>query len=374
MKTVVHLSIAVILCFSLSACSASVDSSKPFLVGGDISALTCLEEAGGVYRADDKPTDAMEIFTRAGWNCFRLRIFVEPNKRGIVVQDLPYVLALAKRIQSHGGRVLLDFHYSDTWADPAKQYKPAAWEDLDFDALEQQVEEYSASVIEAFQKEGVLPEIVQVGNEIHPGMLWPDGKLHIDEHPVEFQWKRLGRLLKAGVRGTRRPLKDGQSVRIMIHTATGAEWDKTQWFFDNLIEQKVPFDIIGLSYYPWWHGTLAELKDNLGKTAAYNKDIIVVETAYPHHDDFRRSGNDTKWTADRMAWPQTPQGQADFLQAVTKAVRQTPNGLGRGVIYWYPESIPIEGIHGWFNSAMALFDKEGNALPGLKALAANETK
>lgn len=116
MSTRCRISVVMIISLSVSACCVPGASPDDFLVGGDILVLTCVEDAGGVYRADGKPADAMEIFTRAGWNCFRLRIFVAPNKRGIVVHDLPSVLALAKRIQSHSGRLLCDFHYSDTWA------------------------------------------------------------------------------------------------------------------------------------------------------------------------------------------------------------------------------------------------------------------
>jgi len=338
---------------------------KEFLVGGDISMLSRIGELGGVYREGGKQSDPLKIFKKYGWNCYRLRLFVNPTYRNAVVNDLPYTLALAERIRVHGAKLLLNFHYSDTWADPGHQRKPAAWRDLDFDSLENKVREYTASVITEFSAKGVLPEMVQIGNEVTPGMLWPDGKIG-REGDVEAQWERFTRLLKAGIDGVREPLADGQSVRIMIHIDSGGNRQMTKWFFDNVIERDVPFDIIGLSYYPWWHGTMDALRDNLHATAkAYGKDIMVVETAYPHHGRFTQKPGD--WSHERMAWPISPQGQRAFLVELIKTVRRTTDGRGIGVLYWYPESIPVEGLRVWCEGVMALFDEHGKALPAVKA-------
>ena len=355
---------AVLVCSSCDSLRAAEPSE--FLAGGDISMLTRIEKLGGVFRDGGKQHDFLEIFKGAGGNCFRLRLFVAPNGKNAVINDLPYTLALAKRIKAAGCKLLLNFHYSDTWADPAHQTKPAAWAKLPFDDLEKMVESYTASVIAKFKQTGALPDIVQIGNEITPGMLWPDGK-----NGSEAQWDRLGRLIKAGIRGVRTTAGEGpeQKVRIMIHISCGGSWGKTKWFFDNLIARKVSFDIIGLSYYPWWHGTLDNLKENLRRTAlAYRKDIMVVETAYPHRDGEAWRKNTKK---RNMNWPISPEGQHAFLADVVRAVRQTPNQRGIGVIWWYPESIPVNGLRVWNQGSTALFDKQGNALPAVKAFKPN---
>lgn len=337
---------------------------EEFLTGADISMLGKIEGLGGVFRQEGRPRDAITLMRGSGCNCLRLRLFVAPNGREGVVNDLTYTLALARRIVASRAKLLLDFHYSDTWADPAHQHKPAAWASLDFPALEKKVEEYTASVIAEFKARGVLPDIVQVGNEVTPGMLWPDGRLGGDAAgDPEAQWDRFTRLLNAGIRGVRQPLAKTDSVRIMLHIDKGGSWGATKWFFENIQKRNIPFDLIGQSYYPWWHGTLDDVRNNLRETAkTFGKDIIIVETAYPHR-------NADRWMREKnMAWPVSPEGQKQFLNDLIKAVRATPDGHGRGVLYWYPEALPVSGMHIWHGGATALFDAEGNALPGLTIL------
>lgn len=337
---------------------------KSFLVGGDISALTKIESLGGVFRQGDVQGDCLGILQAQGANCYRVRLFVNPTGQGMVVQDLPYAISLAKRIKALDARLLLNFHYSDTWADPAHQHKPAAWADLDFETLERTVRSYTAETLTAFKQAQVLPDIVQIGNEITPGMLWPDGKLY-REGDSQPHWDEFARLLKAGIAGMQDALTPDDAVRIMIHIDAGGRRERTQWFFDNLLKQGVTFDIIGQSYYPWWHGSLEDLRHNLEVTARdYGKDIMVVETAYPHHNAFGRQKG--TWTADRMAWPISPAGQQAFLEDLLRVVRQTPGGRGLGVLWWHPESLPVAGVHTWFNGAMAVFDKDGQTLPAAR--------
>jgi arabinogalactan endo-1,4-beta-galactosidase len=349
--------------FVCAACSpARAEKRAEFLAGGDISMLTRIEKLGGTFKDTGKTRDPLEIFKANGANCFRLRLFVNPAGKNSVINDLPYTLALAKRIKAAGCKLLLNFHYSDTWADPGHQIKPAAWAKLSFDELEKKVEQYTASVIAEFRNAGALPDIVQVGNEITPGMLWPDGKT--GSAP---QWDRFAKLVNAGIRGVRTGAgpKRAKDVRIMIHIACGGNWGRTKWFFDNLIARRVPFDIIGQSYYPWWHGTLSDLKNNLNRTAnAYKKDIMVVETAYPYRNEAAWRKNPKK---KNLNWPISPKGQQAFLADVVTAVRQTPNKRGIGVIWWYPESIPAKGLRVWNGGATALFDSQGNALPAIRA-------
>ena len=156
-------------------------ADMPFLVGGDISALPDLERMGAVYRDNDRPGDCIAILHDHGVNLFRVRLFVNPasdfDQTGGATQDLPMVLALAKRIKASGAKFSLALHYSDTWADPGKQTKPAAWKDLLMDQLQKQVTDYTAQVMTAMKSNGTVPDIVEVGNETRTGMLWPDGKL-----------------------------------------------------------------------------------------------------------------------------------------------------------------------------------------------------
>lgn len=344
----------------MSRTSAS-EPSRAFLVGGDISALPRIESLGGVFRHAGMEGDCLDILKAQGANCFRIRLFVNPTGRGMVVQDVPFAIDLAKRVKATGARLLLNLHYSDTWADPGHQHKPEAWRAMDFEALKKTVRTYTAGVVRRFKQAKVLPDIIQVGNEVTPGFLWPDGRLYrqSDKQP---RWEEFTQLLKAGIAGVQQGLAGDDGTRIMIHIDSGGRRAQTKWFFDNLLAHDVAFDIIGLSYYPWWHGTLEDLRYNLEVTARdYQKDIMVVETAYPNRNDFSR-GKGT-WTQARMAWPLSPGGQRDFLRDVVRVVRNTPGDRGLGVIWWYPESIPVSGTHIWFNGAMAQFDRNGNVLP-----------
>ncbi|HEX4055136.1 MAG TPA: glycosyl hydrolase 53 family protein [Tepidisphaeraceae bacterium] len=363
---------------STSAFTQTTTQPSRFLLGADISALAQVEQRGAVFRDNGKPGDAIAIFSRHGWNCFRLRLFVNPNGRGGTVNSLDYTRALAKRIKASGATFVLDLHYSDTWADPQHQVKPAAWKDLDFDSLQNAVEKYTARVMADLKANDALPQIVQIGNEITGGTLWPDAQVKVPlsmvkvydstvkpiEPPQPYddakQWDRFTRILAAGIRGVRQSTTSADHVRIMIHIDCGGDWPVTRWFFDHLDQHHIDYDIIGQSYYPYWHGTLANVRDNLQQTAnRFHKDIIIVETAYPWKDAAR-------WSARKnMAWPITAAGQQQFMEDLIRTVRETPDGHGIGVIYWHPE--PPAGAR-WNGGDMALFDSNGNALPAMDAL------
>lgn len=348
----------ILFCGSLGCATQPVGAEK-FLIGADISAAATLEKAGVVYRENNEPNDLFAILKNNGFNAIRLRIFVNPNKENIVTNDLPYTLDLAKRAKAHNMKLLLNFHYSDTWADPQKQYKPAAWADMPFDELKQTVQSYTASVIETFKKENVLPDMVQVGNEITPGMLWPDGRVGGD-YENDAQWEKFTSLLKAGIAGVRQGAGDSKVI-IMLHIDQGGKKSVSKWFFDNINKRNVPYDIIGVSFYPSWHGKIENLKENLKYIATeLKKDVVVVETGYPYAPG-RRHG-----PLEEQPFPQTPQGQYDFLYTVTKTVIGTPGNHGRGVFYWFPESVPPPG-RSVMRGSLGLFDPNGNTLPGAKA-------
>jgi arabinogalactan endo-1,4-beta-galactosidase len=362
--------------------SPTTRDSRQFLLGADISALGQVEQRGGTFTDNGKADDAIAIFRRHGWNCFRLRLFVNPNGRGGTVNTLDYTRALAKRIKASGAVFILDIHYSDTWADPQHQVKPAAWKGLDIAGLEAAVEKYTAQTIADFKKNDCEPDIVQIGNEITGGTLWPDAQVAVPLSTVKVydttvkpikppepyddvkQWDNLCGVLSAGVKGVREATAPALGSKIMIHIDCGGDWPVTKWYFDHLNDHHVEYDIIGQSYYPYWHGTLENVRENLAQTAkTYQKDIVIVETAYPWR-------NPTRWsTRKNMAWPVSADGQKQFLSDLVAVVQQTPDGHGLGVIYWHPEPNVFRNADGLLTSGgdMTLFDSNGSPLPGMGA-------
>jgi arabinogalactan endo-1,4-beta-galactosidase len=278
---------------------------------------------------------------------------------------------------------MLDFHYSDWWADPQKQNKPAAWAGLGFEALVKRTESYTAQVIRTLKDEGATPDFVQVGNEITGGTLWPDGQVKVPlstvkvfegevqviEPPQPYddarQWDHLVRIIKAGVGGVRSATTARDHVRIVIHIDCGGDWPVTRWYFDHLTAAGVDFDIVGQSYYPHWHGSLENVRANLRETIRrYRKDVMIVETGYPSWD-IRPSPNASKY----MAWPMTPAGQRQFLVDLIKAVKEAPDGRGIGVIYWHPEATFVPGATGRGSGpdSSSFFDAKGHVLQAIDA-------
>ena len=242
------------------------------VLGADISFLPQLEDRGMKFSDKAVQKDAIEILKDHGFNYIRLRIFNNPAsdsgyspKKGFC--DLEHTKQMAKRIKTAGLKFLLDFHYSDTWADPGKQFKPSAWKGLSFSDLKDSVYEFTKKVISELKVQGTPPDMVQIGNEINHGMIWPDGHIgHLDS---------LAQLIKAG---TDAVLKVDPSIILLLHVALGGQNDESVWFINNMLARGVYFDVIGESYYPKWHGTLDDLRNNLTDLAKrYSKDIIVVE-------------------------------------------------------------------------------------------------
>lgn len=341
------------------------------MAGADISSLPVLEEAGAVYRDGGVAGDAVDILRSHGTNYFRLRMFVDPNgsSDNFVVQDLAYTIDLAKRVKASGAKLLLDLHYSDTWADPGKQFKPAAWNSLDATQLREQVYDYTRSSIEAFKAEGVLPDMVQIGNEISNGMLWNSPSPTANNgyvwtggsHNTGFD--RLSALLEAGIAGAKDGAGAGQEPLIMLHHDKGAQWGTTQFYFDKLVARELDFDVIGYSYYPKFHynpstgaGDVEDVATNLTNTAnKYGKPVVIVEAGYPSRNPSSSEQN--------LEFPVTPAGQQAYLQALVDAVQNVPNDLGWGVFWWYAEARPVPGLGVWEGGRYGLFDQNGNLLP-----------
>jgi arabinogalactan endo-1,4-beta-galactosidase len=327
-----------------------------FIKGGDLSLLQYIQDHGVEYKETNQVKDPLLIFKDHGCNTVRLRLFVAPNGKEGQVNSLSYTLRLAKRVKDAGLKLMLDFHYSDGWADPGHQIIPAEWKELSHAQLVDRVFSYTRETMAAFAREECMPDMVAVGNEISNGMMWPDGGLLSDSAKLDH----LADLLKAGVRGVRE--SDPKSVvRVMIHIDKGGDKKACLWFYDNLQSRGVSFDVIGLSYYPFWHGTLADLKGNLASLSqTYKKDIIVVETGY-----------DT-WGGPqgKLPFPITPEGQKAFLEELIRVVAATPDGHGQGVVYWAPEWImggkwKASSSGAW--ESRALFDNSGNMRPAMNA-------
>lgn len=351
-------------CFLPLAIAPTVAAECPRMwMGADVSWLPELEAAGATFRDGGAPEDALVILKRKGVNLIRLRVWHTP-KAGWC--DTAHTLAMARRAKALGLELLLDFHYSDWWADPGKQTKPAAWTDLSGAALEAALHDYSRDVVKALADQGTPPGIVQVGNEITPGMLWPDGKLTSAWDP---NWSVLSRLLKAAVQGVRDGLPAGSQCRIMLHIDRGGDAATAQAWFDSAVKYGVPFDIIGLSYYTWWHGRMMAVRANVKALATrFDKPVMLVETAYPWTvADGDSLGNIVgSSSALETGYPATPEGQLRFLQALTTAVASAPNGRGAGIVYWEPLAVPAPGWQSpWDNTS--LFNFSGEALPGLEA-------
>jgi arabinogalactan endo-1,4-beta-galactosidase len=332
------------------------------ILGADISSLKKSEDLGGIYRDSDGMTgDALEILKAHGLNYARLRIFVDPAD-GYHGKD--EILIMAMRLKNLGIKLLVDFHYSDNWADPGKQFKPAAWKDYDFEQLKEALYNHTFDVCNSLVAQGTPPDMVQLGNEINAGMLWPDADYnHMDN---------LAALLKAGYQA----VKDcSPSTLLMLHIAEGGDNDMARWWFGSMTHREVPFDVIGISYYPFWHGTLAQLQYNLNDiTARYDKDVIVVETAYAftdQEDDFLENIANSSMVIP--GYPFTPEGQRDMLRDVMAIVRSVPNGRGLGVFWWDATWTAVPG-NGWDSTDpasgnawenQALFDYDDRVLPAL---------
>ncbi|MCK4755220.1 MAG: glycosyl hydrolase 53 family protein, partial [Calditrichia bacterium] len=320
------------LFISLAISQSPVDSYKPhllsaindssgFINGADLSFLPEMEDLGGIYYNDDGiPQDAIQIFKDHGFDYVRLKLWHTPDED---YNNLEKILFMSTRIKNDSMKILLNFHYSDTWADPGKQYKPAAWEGLTFEILKDSVYQYTKKVLQALNNQGTLPDMVQIGNEINPGMLWNDGRVG-GQYDTPAQWANLGTLINEGIRGIRDSGEGADSVKIMIHIANAANNNTCRWFFDNLTVYVSDFDYIGLSFYPWWHGTLDGIRTNLNDLALrYNKDIIIAEMAYPWTLDWNDNNGNIVVSTDQLhdGYPATVSGQTNYLRELIKIVR-----------------------------------------------------
>jgi arabinogalactan endo-1,4-beta-galactosidase len=306
------------------------------ILGADVSSLKKSEDHGGVYRDEQGiSNDALKILKEHGVNYLRLKVWVNPADG---YHNKARILAMARRIKDHGLKLLVDFHYSDAWADPGKQFKPVAWKDYSFVELVQAVYDHTYEVCHELQAQGTPADMVQVGNEINNGLLWPDGKTP--------QWDNLAALLKSGceaVKAAHRP------TAVMLHLAEGGNNAGARHWFDQVTARGVQFDVIGLSHYTYWHGSLADLQNSLNDlTARYQKDVVIAETAYPFTLAEADTQQNVVYSADQLTsgYPATEAGQAANLRDIMAVVRAVPAGRGLGIFYWEPTWTAVPG-NGW---------------------------
>lgn len=332
----------VLFTFSCSKEEATVQTDD-FIKAADMSFLPLIESEGTLfYNSQMVAEDALFTLKKSGCNTIRIRLWHTPTDNQSSFNE---VKILSQRVKNLGMKVWLTVHYSDTWADPGHQIKPQAWNNLTFNQLKIQFENYTSQIVSEIQ-----PDIFQIGNEINNGFIYPEGNLSSNES----QFVSLLAAASSVIRSQR------PTIKIMIHFA-GIEG--ASWFFSKTAA--IDYDYIGLSYYPIWHGTdinlLQQTMTTLGQT--YNKKVLVAETSYP----FTLGWND--WTNNVIGltnqlhpnYPATPEGQRDFLQKIKTTVQNTPNGLG--FCYWGTEWIAFRGNQAtngssWENQALWDFNRK----------------
>jgi arabinogalactan endo-1,4-beta-galactosidase len=333
-------------------------------LGADLSFTLQEEDAGTVFTDRGRAAPVERIFANRGANYVRMRLWVNPPPG---YSDLLNDLELARRVHAAGMKVYLDIHYSDFWADPQHQDTPSAWAGEDLPTLAKTVQTYTRRVLQAFAAQGTPVDLVSIGNEIRNGILWPTGQLD----GSQARWDALGTLLKAGVAGARAGNPRGHKLQVMLHYDNGGDNAGNRYFWDHIVAEGVPFDVIGLSYYPFWHGHLRDLRNNVDDLATrYGKDVMVAETQYAWTLGYGDSTNNFVWEESQLepGYPASPAGQLSLVNDELSILAAAPGGHGQGLFYWEPEWVPGVGWEpgaGTPNDNLTLFDFTGAGLPSL---------
>ncbi len=339
--------------------------------GADISFTLQEEAAGTVLYGPDGAAPIESVLAASGATHVRLRVWVDPVPG---TSDLSSALELARRAAGRGLGVVLALHYSDTWADHSHQQVPAAWAGQSLPELARTVRRYTADVVAAFADQGTPVDIVQVGNEIDHGLLWPVGRLETEG------WDVVAGLVRAAAAGAR---EGGGTARpeVMVHLAAGGDAEGVSDFMTRLADRGVEVDVIGLSYYPWWSGSLAQLGRTLALLAErFDRDLLVAETAHPwtleDGDDEPNAVTSAGELPDGLDHPPTPTGQASWFEALRDVLSGVPDGHGAGFLVWEPGWLPgveaANGVGSAYDNTTS-FDRSGRALPALAALRPADT-
>lgn len=344
-----HSKLLIILILFFASCSKSENTtpsttpitptSTTFAKGADTGWLSQMEATGyHFYDADGSQKDCLQLLKDRGINTIRLRVWVNPSTDKINGHcSKAETVAMAVSAKNMGMRIMIDFHYSDSWADPGKQTKPAAWANDSFSQLLNDVYNHTFDVLTDLKTAGVTPEWVQVGNEISAGMLWPEGSYS--------NFNQLSQLINKGYDATKAV---SPTTKVIVHLDEGNNNSKFRWFFDNATANNVKYDVIGMSYYPYspYTTTINNLSANLNDMVSrYGKEVMVVEVG----GDFTLVQN-TK----------------DMLTATINAVKNVPNNKGLGVIYWEPE-----GEKSWSGYQLNCWQSDGKPSLALDAFKVN---
>lgn len=358
------------------------------ILGVDVSSYLEVLAHGGSFYDGAQRIDPLDAFRANGVEYMRIRLWNDPySPRGEAYLagtcDLNHYLRLGALAKEKGYALLMDLHYSDFWADPNKQFPPKAWQGMALEQLEQAVYSFTKECLEAAKAAGVAPALVQVGNEITNGMLWPVGALQGSDG-TRGNYENFVRLVKAGIRACREITPE---AGIILHLERSFDGAVYQEFFTQMERFGVDYDIIGASYYPYWHGTPDQLFANLNACRRFGKQIMVMELSYgftpePYclHGQPQRlviMGEDAFVPGVTDRYPLTHQGQAEFIRDFLARARE--NGIA-GVFYWEPLWLPGDGLcwasgagqayireeksdpNEWANQC--LFDYNGQKLPG----------
>jgi len=340
-----------------------VDYSKRIL-GADISMLSAYQDFGAVYKdADGKAVDVLPYFKEQGMTSMRVRLFVDPYNESThekaVIQDLKYVKNLARKIKACGMSFMLDFHYSDYWADPVKQYIPAEWKNLDTQGLIDKLYSYTKEVLDDLSSDGLSPDYIQIGNEVSYGMLWPNGKV---SYSSSSNWDVFSEMLSSASKACR---ESAPEAKVIVHIERSESYSNCETFVKNMDKYGVDYDIFGLSYYPFWHGRIADFDKTLSSISAItSKDVMIVEYAYYNN----WYPDDAKYTSREIGYGASSEGQRGATEELVEMLNSHPEVVG--LYYWFPEEneCPYTGLlESWTNRG--LFDNNtGNALPALYEL------
>lgn len=352
MKNILTTLLSILVMMGLTATSAKAQER---FVGGDLSMVPAYEQAGDEWLDANGEVipDLIKYVKEAGWNVIRVRLFVDPTQDNdpSTCQDVSYVKALGKRIKQEGLRLMLDLHYSDTWADPSHQKIPAAWQGMDDAQLGAQLKTYTADVLKDMNDAGATPDFVQIGNEITYGLLWHTADGMYPQTSGEYadagycttwsnnfsagekQWYRTAALLEAASEAVRQQTPQAQ---IIVHTELGSMAYNADHFYRHIEAAGFSdYDIIGLSYYPFWHGKVESLTPLLSQFAKNfpDKMVQIVETAW-YNSNYP---SDATYSIDALGgkWQANGQGMAKYLHDLAVVLRRSENV--NGIIYWAPE-------------------------------------
>ena len=355
------------------ACAKAQNSEK--YLGADISMLTAYEtisEAGHqvTYKdIDGTQSDALSLLKKYGMNSMRVRLFVNPTMQKAVIQDIDYVKKLGKRIKDAGLSFVLDFHYSDTWADPAAQSVPAEWGNLSVDEYTEKLYSYTKAVLEYLVSVGVVPDMIQTGNEISYGLMYSSSSGLFVDYLSDKNWDKFAAMLKSAGKACREVCP---SAKIILHIERVPQPLNCVKFANYMKQYEVDYDIFGLSYYPMYHGNLAYLETALNKIEeATDKTIMIMETGY----NSAYYPTDAKYDCQSI-WPATESGQSLFIEQLV--AKLNTHERVKGLYYWFPEENESATL-GWTNlldgwTNRGLFNnKTGNAVDAITKFAAFNT-